>query len=102
LQALREETGAELAESLGQAIGAARSDLLLIAPADYRPGSGWLEALALHLRASGREAVLVGQGGGFLKRAPFALLIGRAKAGALAQPGLQRLRRELRHAPRIG
>jgi hypothetical protein len=102
LEVLRDETGAELAASVGEAVGRARSELLLVVPADYRPRPGWVEALALHLRDGGREAVLAGQGGGLLKPAPSGVLIGRAAASALAQPGLKRLRRELRHAPRIG
>ena len=102
LEVLREETGAELAAGAGEAVRAARSELLLVVSADYRPRPGWVEALGRHLRGGGREAVLLGAGGGFLKPAPFGVLIGRAKALALAQPGLNRLRRELRHAPRIG
>lgn len=95
LGVLREETGAELAGSVAEAIGAARSELLLVMAADFRPRPGWLEALGLHLRGGGREAVLAGEGGGFLKAAPYGVLIGRAKAVALAHPDLKRLRRYL-------
>jgi hypothetical protein len=103
LEVLREETGAELADSVAEAIGAARSELLLVIVADFRPRPGWVEALGLHLRGGGREAVLAGEGGGFLKPAPCGVLIGRAKAAALAHPDLQRLRRQLgARAPRIG
>ncbi|MDB5495906.1 MAG: hypothetical protein JWP86_3243 [Phenylobacterium sp.] len=103
LEVLREETGAELAASVAEAIGAARSELLLVIAADFRPRGGWVEALGLHLRGGGREAVLTGEGGGFLKPAPYGVLIGRPKAAALAQPDLQRLRRQLgARAPRIG
>jgi hypothetical protein len=102
LDVLREETGAELAGSIGEAAKAAKSELLLIVPADYRPGPGWVEALALHLRGGGREALLAGEGGSFLKPASGGVLIGRAKAQALAHPDLKRLRRELGRAPRLG
>jgi hypothetical protein len=102
LEVLREETGAELAGSLAAATKVAKSELLLVIPADYRPRLGWVEALALHLRAGGREALLVGDGGGFLRPAPGGVLIGRAKAQALAHPDLKRLRRELGRAPRLG
>ena len=102
LDVLREETGAELAGSVGEAIGAARSELLLVIAADFRPRPGWVEALGLHLRGGGREAVLAGEGGGFLKPSPYGVLIGRTKAAALAHPDLQRLRRQLgARAPRI-
>lgn len=102
LEVLREETGAELAASLGEALKIARSELLLVLPADYRPRLGWVEALALHLRGGGREALMAGDGGGFLKAAPSGVLIARAKAQALAHPDLKRLRRELSHARRLG
>jgi hypothetical protein len=101
LEVLRDETGAELAGSLAEAVNAAKSELLLVIPADYRPRLGWVEALALHLRGGGREAVLAGEGGGFLKPAPGGVLVGRARAQALAHPDLKRLRRELGRAPRL-
>jgi hypothetical protein len=102
LEVLREETGAELAATVGEAVRAARSELLLVIAADFRPRLGWIEALNLHLRGGGRDAVLAGEGGGFLKPASFGVLIGRAKASALAHPDLKRLRGQLRGAPRIG
>ncbi len=103
LDVLREETGAELAGSVVEAIGVARSELLLVISADLRPRPGWVAALGLHLRGGGREAVLAGEGGGFLKAAPYGVLIGRGKAAALTHPDLQRLRRQLGpRAPRIG
>jgi hypothetical protein len=102
LEVLREETGAELAGSLAEAVKGAKSELLLVIAADYRPRPGWVEALALHLRGGGREAVLAGEGGGFLRPAPGGVLIGRARAQALAHPDLKRLRRELGRAPRLG
>ena len=103
LSVLREETGAELTASVAEAIAAARADLLLVIGADFRPRLGWIEALQAHFRDGGREALVAGEGGGFLKRAPFGVVIGRAKAAGLARPDLQRLRRALgRGAPRIG
>jgi hypothetical protein len=102
LEVLREETGAELAGSLAEAAKAAKSELLLVIPAAWRPRLGWVEALALHLRGGGREAWLAGDGGGFLKLAPGGVLIGRTKAQTLAHPDLKRLRRELGRAPRLG
>jgi hypothetical protein len=103
LDVLREETGAELAAGLGEAVAAARSELLLVVPADFRPRSDWRERLAGHLREGGREAVLSGEGGGFLRSAPYAVLVGRAKAAGLAHPDLKGLRRALgREAGRLG
>lgn len=103
LAALREETGAGLSPDLATAIKEARADLLLIMAAEFRPKPHWLEALSLHLKGGGREAVLTGQRGGFLKRAPAAVLIGRASAATLAHPDLDGLRRRLgRGAPSIG
>ena len=103
LEALRDDTGAELAERFGAAGAAAKSDLLLVAPAAFRPRGVWIEALAKHLREGGREAVVAGEGGGFLKPAPYAVLIPKAKAAGLAHPDLQQLRRALgRGAARLG
>lgn len=103
LKVLREETGAELAASLGEAVGRAKSELVLVVGADFRPRLGWIEALQAHLRGGGREAVITGERGGFMKRAPFGVLIARATATGLVEPDLHRLRRQLGHrAPRIG
>lgn len=103
LEVLREETGAELAAGLAPAVAGAKADLLLVLPADFRPRLGWVEALGLHLRGGGREGLLAGEGGGLLKRAPVAVLIGRTKAAELAHPDLNRLRRALgARAARIG
>jgi hypothetical protein len=103
LAVLRDETGAELAADLHQAIAAARSDELLVLPADFRPRGDWLEQLSAHLRNGGREALLRGDGGGFLRSAPYAVLAPKKKAAGLAHPNLKRLRRALgRHAGRLG
>lgn len=96
LQALRDETGAELAQDLREAIGQARSDLVLVLPAAFRPKAGWTEALAAHLRDGGREAVLTGGGGGFLRRAPRGLLVSRAAALRAGADDVRALRRSLR------
>jgi hypothetical protein len=103
LAVLREETGAELVASVAEAVAAAKSELLLVLGADFRPRADWLERLTGHLRDGGREAVLTGEGGGFLTPAPYAVLIGRAKAAGLGQADLKRLRRALdRDARRLG
>lgn len=103
LAVLRDETGADLADSLGQAIAAAKSELLLVVGAGFRPRLGWIEALQRHVQNGGREALVSGEGGGFLKRAPYGVLIARSKAAGLVEPDLHRLRRQLGHrAPRIG
>lgn len=100
---LREETGAELTADVPEAIRAAKSDLLLVIGADFRPRLGWVEALGRHLRGGAREALLTGEGGGLLRAAPYAVLIVRTKAAALAHADLKRLRRALdRGAPRLG
>ncbi|HEX3700740.1 MAG TPA: hypothetical protein VHV27_08715 [Phenylobacterium sp.] len=95
LEVLREETGAELACDLAQAVAVAKSELLLVIGADFRPRGGWIAALAGHLRDGGREAVLTGEGGGLFRRAFVGVLIGRARAAALAHPDLPGLRRSL-------
>ncbi len=94
LAVLREETGAELADDLGAALAASRSDRLLILPAKIRLRSGWLEALGGHLRGGGGDAVIVGEGGAFSGRG-YGVLIARGPAVALARPDLKRLRGEL-------
>jgi len=103
LVVLRDETGAELFAALEPAVVAAKSEVLLVLPAAFRPRGDWLERLAAHLRDGGREAVLSGEGGGFLKPAPCAVLIAKARAVGLAHPDLKRLRRALgREAARLG
>jgi hypothetical protein len=103
LQALRDDTGAELAASFGDAARAAKSELLLVAQAGFRPRGIWIEELAAALRDGRREALVAGEGGGVLKRAPYAVVIPKAKALGLAHPDLHDLRRALgRGAPRLG
>jgi hypothetical protein len=101
VDALCEDTGAESAGDLGQAIGRAKSDLLLIVPARIRFADGWVERLGDLLAGGGREAVLEGEkGAGLFAGRPYGVLIGRPAAAALVQPDLKGLRRQLRAAGR--
>lgn len=101
LEVLRDETGAELATDLAEAIGVARSDWLLVLPGKIRLRNGWLDALAGHLRDGGRDALVIGEGGALSGRS-YGVLIGKSAAGALARPDLKRLRGELaRGVPRL-
>jgi len=94
LEVLRDETGAELAADLASAIAAARSERLLVVAAKIRLRAGWLEALGVHLRNGGGDALIVGEGGALSGRG-YGVLIGRAAARGLVQPDLKRLRGEL-------
>lgn len=89
VDALCDATGAELSSTLVAAAAAARSDWLLVLPAEFRPREGWLERLGDHLRSGGGDAVLKGRGwlgpSGFVVR----------RAAVSAQPDLKRLRRSL-------
>lgn len=103
LEALCEETGAKVATDLPQAVAGARSDWLMVVPPDLRLRDGWVERLGDHLRDGGGEARLQGPRAGWLKAGPQGVLIGRAKAEASAQGGLQRLARQLgQGARRLG
>ena len=93
LGVLREETGAELADDLGEAIGRAKAERLLVVPAALKLRSGWLEALGRHLRSGGGDALLVGEGGPFSRSC--GVLVGRAAVARLAHPDLKRVRRQL-------
>jgi hypothetical protein len=95
LDVLREETGAELAPDIAGGIEAARSDRLLVLPARIRLKAGWLETLAKHLRNGGGEALILGEGVGFLREKPFGVLLARSAAVGLTHPDLKRLRGQL-------
>lgn len=105
---LCEDSGAKLMRGdLPAAAAAAKSDLLLVLPADIRLASGWIEELADHLGCGGTEAVVVGMGAGglmgWLKPAPTGVLVERRRLAGLARPDLQGLRRKLgARAPRVG
>lgn len=103
LDALCEATGAKLAGDFGKAVAGARGDWLLVVPPELRLKDGWVERLGDYLREGVGEARLKGLSEGFLRRAPEGLVVGRAKAAASAQGGLQQLSRKLgRSARRLG
>jgi hypothetical protein len=91
LDALCEATGAKLADDFGQAVDRARSDWLMVVPPELRLKDGWVERLGDHLRDGGGEAKLSGLRQGFLRPASQGVVVGRAKAAASAQGGLQQL-----------
>lgn len=102
LTVLREETGAELAPTLAEAIGSAKSELLLVIGDDFRPQALWLETLGRHLRSGGGEAILQGEGARFLMPASVGVIVDRTRAAALAHPDQKRIRGLLgRRAPRL-
>lgn len=102
LTVLREETGADLAPSLAEAIRLARSERLLVIGDDFRPQALWLETLGSHLRSGGGEAVLQGERPRFLKPSPAGVIVNRSRAAALAHPDQKRIRRLVgRGAPRL-
>lgn len=99
VDAICEDTGAELAGSLGQAIARAKSDMLLVLPPEVRFANGWVERLSDYLAAGGRAALLEGdREGGLFAARPTGVLIPRRAAEALVEPDMQALRRELRAA----
>ena len=102
LAVLREETGAELAADIAEALGVAKSDRLLVLPAKIRLRPGWLEALARHVRGGGGDALIEGEAG-FLQARPYGLVIERAAVAGLLSPDMRRLRGKLaRGAVRLG
>lgn len=107
VDALCEDMGAEIAGDLASAIERAKSDWLLVLPADIRFQSGWIEQLRDHLAGGGREAILVGDGkGGMLGglgARPAGVLVSKSAAAGIADPDLQGLRRKLgARAVRLG
>jgi len=100
VDALCEATGARAAPDLAAAVGAARSDWLMLAPPELRLKDGWVERLGDHLRDGGGEARLQGLGEGWMRPGAVGLLISREKARGSAQGGLQGLSRKLGRAAR--
>jgi hypothetical protein len=99
LDALCEETGAEACATFAAAGAAARYDLVLALPADFRFRDGWIRALD----NQAPPAVVLGMGeGGLFSRRPTGLLVQRG----LLQEGVDdigALRRRLRlRVRRIG
>ena len=84
---LCEATGAEAAGDWAQAMQAARSDLLLAAPAALRLREGWIEAVMRYVADGGRAAIVRGQG-----RAAGVLV---ERARAVGERDLRGLRRQL-------
>jgi hypothetical protein len=74
LEALCEETGAEAYATFPAAAAAARYDLVLVLPADFRFRDGWIRAL----EGKAPPALVVGMGeGGLFSRRPTGLLVQR-------------------------
>lgn len=94
IDALCDETGAEAHPSIAAAAAAARANLLLVLPADFRLRDGWIQALS----GQAPPAIVTGLAeGGLLKRPPTGVLVERALVGR-AQQGvdtIQGLRRQL-------
>jgi len=97
LAVLREETGAELADSVATAIARAKSERLLVLPASIRLRSDWLATLGRHLRTGGADALILGEGGPLPGRGYGVLIKASALAG-LAKPDLKRVRGRLARA----
>lgn len=85
---LCEESGAEAHPSLAAAVGAARAEVLLLLPADFRFRDGWIRAL--DGQAPPARVVGLGEGGLFGPR-PRGLLVERR----LLEQGVD-------HAERLG
>jgi hypothetical protein len=101
---LCEDMGAEMAGDLASAIERAKSDWLLVLPADIRFHNGWIEQLTDHLASGAREAILVGDAkSGLLGARPAGVLVSKAAAAGIRDPDLQGLRRKLgARAVRLG
>lgn len=104
IDGLCEETGAEAHPSIEAAGKAARSDQLLILPADFRLRDGWIRSLDGHLARSGEPAVVQGLSDASLfGRRPFGVLVERRRLEGRRGADLQRLRRDLGlRARRVG
>jgi hypothetical protein len=96
LEALCEDTGADLHPTLEAAAAAARCEHLLVVPADFRLRDGWIGAFEAHLAARGAEAVVTGlSDGGLFARRPFGVLVERRRLDGGGGADLKRLRRDL-------
>ena len=94
VEALCEDMGAEAAPTLAAAATAAKSDPVLVLPADFRWRDGWIGALNQHMAAGGGPALVQGLAeGGLFRRPPAGVLVER---GRLQGADLDRLRRDLR------
>lgn len=96
IDALCEDMGAEAWPTLEAAATAARSDQLLVLPADLRLRDGWIKALEGHLARGGGAAVVTGfSDNGLFGRRPFGVLLERGRLEGRRGADLQRLRRDL-------
>ena len=104
IDALCEDMGAEAHPTIEAAGGAARSEQLLVLPADLRLRDGWIKALEGHLARGAAPAVVTGfSDGGLFSRRPFGVLLERGRLQGRRGADLQRLRRELGlRARRVG
>lgn len=102
--ALCEDMGAEAADTIEAALAWAKSEKVLVLPADLRLRDGWVEALAAGLAEGVEAALVMGYAETrFLARKPYGVLVERARVVRLEDPDLKRLRRQLGLRPlRIG
>lgn len=99
IDALCEETGADAHPTLDAAARAARFGWVMLLTPDVRMRDGWIGSLEQHLASGGGAALVVGLGGGPLRRGPGGVLVeSRRVEGQGAD--LQRLRRGLGFRPR--
>lgn len=98
IESLCEETGARTVSDMASAASAARSDMVLVAPAAFRPKDGWAEAVARHLRDGGIAARLAGRGGSFLRPAAGAIIARREQVNGA---GFAAVSRSLKTAARL-
>jgi len=96
IDALCEDMGAEAHPTIEAAGVAARSDQLLVLPADLRLRDGWIKALEGHMGRGGAPAVVTGfSDNGLFGRRPFGVLLERGRLQGSRGADLQRLRRDL-------
>jgi hypothetical protein len=101
---LCEETGADAQPSLEAAAAAARTDRVVVLPADFRLRDGWIGAIEAHLARGGADALVQGLAeGGLFRRGPFGVLVERRRLDHGRGADLHGLRRQLGlRADRIG